>query len=386
MVALFKRRRDDRLRIGFQDPTRPPHRLSQIVARLADRVRFDSYWFLDHFMGVVPPGMWSADLTAAARVIRSPDEFFDPFVVVGAIGAHTKRVRLGISVTDTVRLHPAWIARAALTLQHTTKGRFILGLGAGERENLEPYGLNAEHLAPRCEESIKVIRLLWGSSGPIDFEGTFFTLRGASLALRPYLQRPPPIWLAAMGPRMLGITGRYADGWLPHWQSLDRYRTSLEIIRASAKQAGRDANAVTPGLVFTCVLDNKHDDCHSAMESPALKLAALLHDAVAWRDAGSTHPFGEEFRGMVDFVPTRVSPESIRAAMDTVPWQIVHTLFPHGTPEELAEKVRAYQHAGLRHVIFENIAAVGKPAKAISSFTALGKTARILRREDPGIQ
>lgn len=370
----------NRLKIGFQDPTRPPHRLTQIVARLADRVRFDSYWFLDHFMGVVPPGMWSSDLTQAARVIRSPDEFFDPFVSVGAIGARTKRVRLGISVTDTVRLHPAWIARAALTLQHTTKGRFILGIGAGERENLEPYGLSAERLAARCEEAIKVIRLLWGSRDPVNFDGEFFHLQGASLALRPYLQRPPPIWIAAMGPRMLGITGRYGDGWLPHWQSVDRYRSSLQTIREAARDAGRDADAVTPGLVMTCVVDAKHEECHAALESPALKLAALLHDSVAWREAGGVHPLGETFRGIVDFVPTRVAPDDVRAAMEKVPWDVIHALYPHGTPDQLADRVRAYESAGLRHVIFENITAVGKPSKAISSFTALGRTARILRR------
>lgn len=382
-MAFSLRKRDDtRLRIGFQDPTRPPHRLSQIVARLADRVRFDSYWFLDHFMGVVPPGMWDANLTAAARVIRSPDEFFDPFVAAAAIGAKTKRMRVGISVTDTVRLHPAWIARAALSLQHTTRGRFILGIGAGERENLEPYGLSVEHLAPRCEESLKVIRMLWASRGPVDFDGEFFHLSGASLALRPYLQRPPPIWVAAMGPKMLAVTGRYADGWLPHWQSLDRYRSSLGTIFTAAREAGRDPAAITPGLIFTCVLDNRHDDCHSAMESPALRLAALLHDAEAWRDAGGTHPFGDSFRGMVDFIPTRIGRDEMHAAMEKVPWEIVHTLYPHGTPEQLAEKVRAYQHEGLRHVIFENIAAVGKPGKALSSLTALGKTARILRHTE----
>lgn len=376
----MKRRDDDRLRIGFQDPTRPPHRLSQIVARLADRVRFDSYWFLDHFMGVVPPGMWSADLTQAARLIRSPDEFFDPFVVVGAIGAKTKRVRLGIAVTDTVRLHPAWIARAALTLQHTTKGRFILGIGAGERENLEPYGLSAEHLAPRCEEAIRVIRMLWAHREPVDFRGEYFTLEQASLALRPYLQRPPPIWVAAMGPRMLAITGRYGDGWLPHWQSVERYAASLSKIRDAAVGAGRDPKSVTPGLVLTCIVDGRHEDCHAALESPALRLAALLQDAAAWRQAGGEHPFGEAFRGIVDFVPTKMHREQVQAAMDKIPWEVVHALFPHGTPEQLAERVRAYYAAGLRHVIFENITAIGKPGKALSSFNALGKTARILRR------
>lgn len=376
--AVAKNR--DRLRVGVQDPTRPPHSLTRILTRVADRVRFDSYWLIDHFMGVVPPGMWSKQLTPAARFVKDPDEFFDPFVVIGALGARTRRIRFGISVTDPIRLHPASLARAALTLQHTTKGRFILGLGAGERENTEPYGMPLSKPASRCEEALKVIRLLWSSRGPVDFDGEFFRLKGAALSLRPYLKRPPPIWLAAMGPRMLDVAGRYADGWIPHTMTLQRYEESLGILRGAAAKAGRDPATITPGLVVTGLVDSSHDTCHAALESPALKLAALVLDAGAWRDAGGSHPFGETFRGILDFVPTRLHPDEVSAAMEKVPWEMVHALHPHGTPDQMAEYVRGFERVGLRHVVFSNILAVGKPQKALSSFTALVRCARLLRR------
>src|SRR5688572_17295070 len=171
-------RRDDRIKVGVQDPTRPPFTVTRLGARIAERVRFDSYWLIDHFMGVVPPGMWTKDLTPAARMVKNPDEFFDPFVVLGGLAARTRRIRLGTAVTDVVRLHPASIARAALTLQHVSKGRFILGIGAGERENTEPYGLSLARPVSRFEEALKVIRLLWGSREPFDFDGEFFKLSG----------------------------------------------------------------------------------------------------------------------------------------------------------------------------------------------------------------
>jgi phthiodiolone/phenolphthiodiolone dimycocerosates ketoreductase len=190
--------RDDRIKIGVQDPTRPPYTVTKILVRVAERVRLDSYWVIDHLQGVVPTGMWSKDLTPAARMVKNPDEFFDPFVVLGGVATKTRRLRLGTAVTDTVRLHPVTIARAALTLQHVSKGRFILGIGAGERENTEPYGLSLAKSASRFEEALKVIRLLWSSRDPFDFEGEFYKLKGAILSLRPYLKRPPPIWVAAM--------------------------------------------------------------------------------------------------------------------------------------------------------------------------------------------
>jgi phthiodiolone/phenolphthiodiolone dimycocerosates ketoreductase len=376
-------RRDERLRVGVQDPTRPPHTVSRIMARIADRVRFDSYWLIDHFMGVIPPGMWSSQLTPAARIVKDPDEFFDPFVVMGALGARTKRIRLGVSVTDPIRLHPATIARAALTLQHTTKGRFILGLGAGERENTEPYGFSMAKAVTRYEEALKVIRLLWGSREAVDFEGEFFHLKGAAMSLRPYLKRPPPIWVAAMGPRMLDITGRYGDGWIPHTLSPERYGTALATIRDAAAKAGRDPMTITPGLVVTGMIDATHEACHAALESPALKLGALILDAEAWREAGGVHPFGESFGGIRDFVPTRYSREDTQAAMEKVPWDIVHALFPHGNPQEMADLARAYERRGMKHIVFENITAVAKPQKALSSFTSLVRCARLIRRGGP---
>jgi len=375
-------RKDDRLRVGVQDPTRPPFTISRITARIADRVGFDSYWLIDHFMGVIPRGMWSKKLTPAARFVKDPEEFFDPFVTLGALSQRTKRIRLGTAVTDAVRMHPASIARSALTLQHVSKGRFILGIGSGERENTEPYGISLSRSVSRTEEALRVIRLLWSSRDPVSFDGEFFHLRDAALALGPYLKRPPPIWLAAMGPRMLDIAGRYADGWLPHTLSTKRYEDALARVRTAATAAGRDPASITPGLVVTGLFDASHDACHAALDSPAMKLAALVIEATAWREAGGVHPFGESFGGILDFLPTRYAPDDVRAAMEKVPTDIVHALFPHGTPEEMAAYVREYQHAGLRHVVFSNITAISKPQKALSSFTALVRCARLLRRGD----
>jgi phthiodiolone/phenolphthiodiolone dimycocerosates ketoreductase len=140
---------------------------------------------------------------------------------------------------------------------------------------------------------------------------------------------------------------------------------------------------ITPGLVITGLFDSSHETCHTVLETPALKLGALVLDASAWREVGGIHPFGESFGGILDLVPTRLTPDEVHAAMEKVPWDVVHTLFPHGTPEQMAELVREYERVGLRHVVFSNITAIGKPQKAISSFTALVRCARLLRKGGP---
>jgi phthiodiolone/phenolphthiodiolone dimycocerosates ketoreductase len=112
-----------------------------------------------------------------------------------------------------------------------------------------------------------------------------------------------------------------------------------------------------------------------------MRLGALVRDAEAWREAGGVHPFGEGFRGMRDFVPRRIGHEEVREAMEKVPRDVLHALLPHGTPDEIAALVRTYERAGLRHVILDNVVALGKPSRALPAFAALARTRRALRRE-----
>lgn len=128
-----------------------------------------------------------------------------------------------------------------------SKGRFILGLGSGELENTVPYGFDFDKPVGRLEEAIKVIKLLWHSDGPVDFEGQFFHLHHARLDTEFYEGKAPPIWLGAAGPRMLSITGREADGWWPagSWTPED-YAAKLKVILDAGDAAGRDMSHFTP--------------------------------------------------------------------------------------------------------------------------------------------
>src|SRR4029450_3143063 len=97
----------------------------------------------------------------------------------------TARRGLGTGVTDPVRPHPAVLAQSFLTLDHATGGRAVLGIGAGEAENVVPLGLRYERTASRLIEAVEVIRLLWSTTEPVDFAGDHFALRNAILGLEP---------------------------------------------------------------------------------------------------------------------------------------------------------------------------------------------------------
>ncbi|HKP87620.1 MAG TPA: TIGR03557 family F420-dependent LLM class oxidoreductase [Blastocatellia bacterium] len=138
-----------------------------------------------------------------------------PFVwsVIGGIAQVTTKLRLGTGVTcPTIRIHPAIIAQAAATSAAMMPGRFFLGVGTGEALNEHILG---DHWPPHderiemLEEALEVIRLLW-QGGEQTFRGLYYTVENARIYTLP--DEPPPIMVAASGPKAAERAGEIGDG------------------------------------------------------------------------------------------------------------------------------------------------------------------------------
>src|SRR5262245_5120901 len=103
-----------------------------------------------------PDSIWTPEFTDLAIASPSPHRPLDALAVAGAAAVRTKNVPSATKVVDTVRRHPSSVAQTALTLDHLSKGRFILGVGSGEMENTVPYGFDFDKPVSRFEESLKV--------------------------------------------------------------------------------------------------------------------------------------------------------------------------------------------------------------------------------------
>jgi phthiodiolone/phenolphthiodiolone dimycocerosates ketoreductase len=306
--------------------------------------------------------------------------WIDPFPAVAAAAAATERIRLGIGVTDMVRHHPATLAQTALTLDHLTGGRFILGVGTGEAVNLTPFGLANERALGRVEEGLRVMRALFASDGPVDFTGDHFTLRGASLGLRPVGDAPPPIWMAAHRPRGLEVAGRLADGWLPLGTTPGDYAEGLARVRAAARAAGRPASAVTPGVYLRVVPAEDRGSARAAIDASLLmRFIALTRPAERFAHFGATHPIGPGLSGIGTFLPTRLDRGAALALADSVPVEVVRDTVIHGGPSDIADEVAAYIEAGARHVQLVNMAPLADPALAATSDARLTEAVALLR-------
>ena len=364
----------DNLKIGTEGTFIPPFDKGiESVKRIED-IGYDSVWFADHLMGWIPESIWTPDLIKMAEIQKSPHDFFDVFSVMAIASQNTKNIKLGTSVTETFRRHPAVLAQIFLTLDHASKGRVILGIGTGERENVVPYGIKWEKPVSRLEESIKIIKLLWKNDGKVNFDGYFWKLKNAVVSLKPYEEgKYPPIWIAAHGPKMCELTGRLGDGWLPTNFDPKTYKEKLEIINKSAKNAGRDPDEITPGLWCNLIIDEEHEECDRLLETPFAKNYCLINSNEHFKKFGATHPFGVDFYGLLDYIPTNYDRDSMIEALNKVPAKVCDGTYLHGTPDEVISRIEEYTKIGLKHIVLYNMTYACDLTKIKSSFGCVKK-------------
>lgn len=361
----------------------PPVERAVEVAADAERRGFDAFWLPDHLMGWCPDSLWVPDVMPLAERCPSPHALCDPFVLLGAVAGRTTTIGVGTAVTDPVRRHPAVLAQAFLTVDHLSRGRAICGLGAGERENLEPYGLPHDRPAARFAEAVEVIRALWAADGPVSYDGDHWKLDRAVVGLGPYhARRYPPLWAGAHGPRMLDTVGRLCDGWLPTYQGQARWIAGWARVQEAAARYGR-TGALTGGVVATVVLGPDHATAHHLLQSPAVRSYALGLPAAVFEDHRASHPLGDGAYGLRDFIPNRWEHAEALAAVTGVSETVVHATTLHGTPDDVAQKLLDLRAAGLRHVVLVNLVPAAAPERTAESRRLLDDLLRRVHRSGP---
>src|SRR5689334_10487449 len=173
----------------------------------------------------------------------------DAWTLISVIAARSASLRVALNVANLPLRPPAVLAKSVATLDLVTGGRVDLGLGAGAFwDAIVAAGgtrLSAKESVDALEEGIEVIRGVWqADSRSVHVEGRHHRVSG--LHPGPAPAHAVEIWLGAYKPRMLRLTGRYADGWLPSMGYVDPdvLGGMNEAIDAAARGAGRDPVAV----------------------------------------------------------------------------------------------------------------------------------------------
>jgi alkanesulfonate monooxygenase SsuD/methylene tetrahydromethanopterin reductase-like flavin-dependent oxidoreductase (luciferase family) len=200
----------------------------------------------------------------AARIVRVADRagldlvgiqdhpyqrrFLDTWTLISTLVPITERIRFFPDVACLPLRPPATLAKAAASLDVLSGGRVEMGLGAGTFwEAIVAMGgprRSPGEAVRSVEEAIRVMRLVWSGERSVRFDGEVYTLKG--LKPGPHPAHEIGIWVGAGGPRMLGLTGRLADGWIPSmgWATPDRLPEMHERIDEGAARAGRGPDEI----------------------------------------------------------------------------------------------------------------------------------------------
>jgi phthiodiolone/phenolphthiodiolone dimycocerosates ketoreductase len=370
-----------RIATGLELTGMPPAVVNRALVYFARLSGLDSVWVLDHWQGLIPTSMWDRNLSWAAAQNQSPHELFDYQTLLGYLASSAGRLRLAVGVTEPIRRHPVLLAQSMLTLAHLSKRPPILGIGAGERENIEPYGLSFSEPVGRLEEALQIIRSCFSLQGPIDFEGKHYHLDRAVLDLRAPKGRTPEIWIGGRGPRMLRLTGQYGDGWYPsEITSPEEYAVKLKTIRDIARDAQRDPDAITPAIFLLIAVAPTEREVRRMLDTKPARLLALGASAQQWQKVGAQHPFGEHFRGAVDWMPEQYDRPMLEQALAAVPPELTGSGLLWGTPQQVAQKLRVFGEAGVRHVVLFPASALLSRRAALYGLWAIRTIAQLVRK------
>jgi len=203
---------------------------------LAEELGFDHAWLVDHLVDTDGP---------------PSNPIHEAWTLLAAIAAHTERIRLGILVTSNTFRHPSLLMKEAVTVDHISAGRLILGLGTGwHADEHRRWGIPlppAAERVDRLEETVQIAHRLMTEES-VTCHGRYYQLEDAHLAPKPIQEPHIPILVAAHRPRMLRLAARYADQWdtfAPlHGAATDGMTDSvgdrLAALDAECREIGRD--------------------------------------------------------------------------------------------------------------------------------------------------
>lgn len=277
---------------------------------------------------------------------------YDALTGLAYLAAKTSSIKLGTFVVQLGSRSPAMLATSALSLQALSSGRFILGIGTSGPRVMEGWhGVRFRKPVQTTRETIEIIRTV-SRGDRLEHAGEIYPLPlpdSSGAALRP-LVRPDhvPVYVAAMGPQNLRLTGEAADGWLGNAFIPEAAEVFLGPIREGAQRAGRGIDQLD--LVAPVAVEF-HDDDASAdgaarrhADGYAFTIGAMgVGGQNFYNDAFARLGYGTEVATVAELWQAGQHDEA-RAAVPLDLGRLTNLL---GTEDTIAERVRRYRAAGI---------------------------------------
>jgi 5,10-methylenetetrahydromethanopterin reductase len=252
----------------------------------------------------------------------------DPFATLALAADATETVTLGPAATNPYEQHPATLASQIATLQESSGGRALVGLGAGDRSTLRNLGITRERPLRRVLETMQVLRRLWRGDR-VSHDGTF-EMEEAGLN---FDVSPPPVYIAAQGPDMLGMAAKYADGVLINAAHPRDYDWAIDRIDEGRTERSSSREALD---VVAYAATSVADDRRTAREAARPPVAFIAGSAAP--DLLKRHDID---KAAASRVGTAIEAGEFGEAFDAVTSPMIDAFCIAGTPDTVTERMHA---------------------------------------------
>ncbi len=272
------------------------------VAQAIEAAGYESLWVYDHFHTVPVP---------------TQEVTYEAWTLMAALAAATETVRLGQMCTCNSYRPPSYLAKVAASIDAISGGRVEMGIGAGWYEHeYDGYGYPFPKASVRIgqlREGVEIMQRMW-TEDEVDYEGKYYSLKGAICRPRPIQDPHIPFWIAGGGEKLtLNVAARYA-AYTNFGQNLDEFVHKSEILAGHCSEVGTEYDAIVRTTNFNVV---------------CAETEAEVEDRIAW--------IKDHFKPFVPEERAERAGEMYRAMA--------------GTPEQLIEKLRPWAAAGMSYGI-----------------------------------
>lgn len=284
----------------------------------------------------------------------------DPTVMLSAIAAVTKRLKVGSAVYHILGRTPATLALQAAGLDELSSGRFLLGIGSSNPTIAKWHGQSMDHPLGRVEEYVEITRAaLRGEK--LSFSGKFFSAQNFKMAFKPS-GRVVPIYLAAFGPKMTRLAGRISDGVLINMANPAEIRRIAEEVKAGAVEIGKDPAS----MEIICKIRYSIAPSYAAARDALSHALAYYALADYYRELLGRMGFGAE----VEAMRAAWKAEGFHAARRLISERMFRSLplVAATSAREVVEQIRPYAEAGATRIILPYVAASEDLVNEMRSF------------------
>jgi 5,10-methylenetetrahydromethanopterin reductase len=285
-------------------------------AKLSEEAKIDYVWVTDHYNNR------------------------NVYATLTAMAYATNNIKLGTGVTNPYVINPCWTASAIATIDEVSKGRAVLGIGAGDKITLESIGVEWKEPLTTINEAVYIMKKLLNGER-VTFNGKIYNIKNAKLNYKP--SRKIPIYIGAQGPKMLALAGSLADGVLINASHPIDFEYAIKHIKESLEKREEKIDFFDIVAYTSLSIDENEE---KAKEAAKIVVAFIV--------GGSPQTILE--RHNIDIskaseISDAISKGNFGKALSLVDEKMLNEFAIVGTPKQVMEKFDSLRKIGVTQIV-----------------------------------